>query len=107
MKLLPPLPRRSKRPASSLFLRTVAERECGSRSGANARSRCRCASVALIDAREYQYHVGKSAGGAFRLGLLNAFEGGSKFWRLSVAIETGRVRLGTWLWSGKVRAQTQ
>ena len=45
--------------------------------------------------------------GVFRPGLLSAFEEGSKFWCLSVAVETGRVRLGAWLWSGKVRAQTQ
>jgi hypothetical protein len=38
---------------------------------------------------------------------LSAFEEGSKFWRLSAAIERRRVRLGTWLWSGKVRAQKQ
>jgi hypothetical protein len=69
---------------------------------------------------EYQYHIrhnlplrlhrqvaGKSAGGTFRPGLLSAFEEGSKFWCLSVAVETGRVRLGAWLQSGKVRAQTQ
>ena len=69
---------------------------------------------------EYQYHIrhnlrlrldqqvaGKSAGGTFRPGLLSAFEEGSKYSCLSVAVETGRVRLGTWLWSGKIRAQTQ
>jgi hypothetical protein len=69
---------------------------------------------------EYQYHIrhnlrlrldqqeaDKSAGGTFRPGLLSAFEESSKYWCLSVAVETGRVRLGAWLWSGKVRAQTQ
>jgi len=48
-----------------------------------------------------------SAGGAFRPGLLSASEEGSKFGCLSVTVETGRVRLGAWPWSGKVRAQTQ
>jgi hypothetical protein len=80
----------------------------------------RCAGVALIDAREYQYHIrhnpglrldqqvaGKSAGGIFRPGLLSAFEEGSKYWCLSVTVETGRVRLDAWLQSGKVRTQTQ
>jgi hypothetical protein len=40
---------RYKRAGSSLSLRTVVARACGSRSGANARSRCRYASVVLID----------------------------------------------------------
>ena len=82
-------------------------------------SQCRMAPAAKAKS-EYQYLMrhnlslrlrrqvaGKSAGGAFRPGLLSAFEEGSKYWCLSVAVETGRVRLGTWLWSGKVRAQTQ
>ena len=50
-----------------------------------------------LSLRWHRQLAGKSVAGTFRPGLLSAFEEGSKYWCLSVTVETGRVRLGAWL----------